>query len=198
MIYLKQLFFVVLLLFCTDCKDTSKYAIQERTCSTGQLQFQKNQLITFSNLIISNHPVLEKITEHDPIEIDSIFKKKLDGYFSNFCNELFQDKVFERFAFIYWYNVRYNQYQCCIPGESEIIPSSFLDEDQFNSGNISNATLYLLLKQNNITKEVISNGFTQSSLVFSETIKTFKEDSLVINLVNKVNKEQNNAYKAYD
>lgn len=165
------------------------------SCATKNLESQRKALKEFGDYILANNPVLEKITEHDNLEIDTTYKQRLEGFFSGFCKELFSDKSFERFSLVYWYNVKYNQYKCCAPAESEIIPPSFLDKNHEDSRNIFAVTLYCLLQKNKITKGSLENGFTQSSLNFIHSLESNRDDVLLDEFIEKVNQTQEQAYQ---
>lgn|GEM_PF-2053821 len=181
---------LVLFLQAMQCQNPAK-----DNCSIDKLDSQKKTLEKFGNYILINNPVFEKITEHDNLEVDKIYKQKLEDFLSKSCEKLLSDKSFERFSLIYWYNVKYNQYKCCAPAESNIIPPSFLDRNHEDSKSIADATLYCLLQKNNITKGTLENGFTQASLNFPYSLESAQGDILLNEFIEKVNQTQKEAYR---
>ena len=192
---LKLISFIIILL-SVGCKDTPKTEAPKKTvekCTPAKLENQKTQLEQLSDLIKTQTPVLETITDIDPIHVDTMLKRKFDDLLIDLCPELMEIKAFERFALLYWYNVKYHQYLCCVPAESEVIPASFLDK---NPKGCSDITLHFLLQKNKVTKMAISNnGFTQSSLYFRESRQAFMGEQLINAFISKVDSVQKQAYE---
>ena len=73
------------------------------------------------NFIIIEKPILEKVTELDPVVIDTIYKNRIDRLVSGLCEEVLNDDIFLRFAFVYATNILYSQFKCCLPPAMEIV-----------------------------------------------------------------------------
>jgi len=180
------------------CGNSNSNQVVYRTekCDKVILKELKNSLSIVSEKILINNPVLLKNTSIDPVEIDQEVKGEIDSIFSKYCFELREEIEFERFALIYMYNFKYNQYKCCAPGESEVIGESFMNANHQEKKDAFGIVMKYLLEQNGFSKEnIVYNGFAQSQLSFSKTSSKYLDDIEVNKLIEKANLQMEKAYE---
>lgn len=187
-------YYFFLVLFLSSCN----YSVQksedqpkvEDKCEYEKLIAQQKELQKIIDFIVTQKPILEKITEIDPIEIDSLHRDKIDSLARGLCEEVLNSDLFLKFAFIYANNILYSQLICCVPPVVEVMPPSLImDDKELKQKDAFTLSMNKLLKFEGVSRQnIMSNGYTHLDMNFPKTFKMFKEDDVIVPLVNEVEK----------
>lgn len=186
---------VIVSLVLLGCKN-DKTEQEKISCSSQLINYQKTKLQYFYTLILEKNPPLMELQPETIPNVNIDLKNSIDSLFSDLCVSVLKDELFEKFALIYLYNIKYHESLCCIPdGVFGIITSSFMEVNHFKVLDPYNTSLYYLLKENGISKDnVLMNGFTQSDLHFTESQKKFEDDLQITQFINKVDSIYKSAF----
>lgn len=192
-----KLIFLIIVAIALGCNNPyNSETIKEQKCEPEKIYEFKDNLAIINEIILKDNPILIKNYEAQPVEIDKKLSAKIDSIFSRYCIDVEQETEFKRFALIYLYNFKFNQYKCCVPAETEVIGESFMNTNFRDKRDAFGITMKYLLRDNRVSKnDIIYNGFTQSQINFERTINQFRDDSLLMNLIKKANTELEKAYK---
>jgi len=188
---------VFAILGCNNSKGKEKKGIQaQQNCELKEMQKFKRALRKVNEIILKEHPILRKNYEAQPININKEVSGQIDRLFLNYCKDIEEAIEFKRFALIYLYNFKFNQYKCCVPGETGVIGEGFMNTNHRKKKDAFGIAMKYLLRENGISKDdIVYNGFTQLQINFETTIKYFEHDNLVMNLIKSANNEMDKAYK---
>jgi len=195
-----RIVFLVLVFAIFGCKNSVENKNKEiqgrQKCKQKNIQELKRKLIIINRIILKENPILIKNHEAQSIKINIKISSEIDSIFSKYCQDIEKEIEFKKFALIYLYNFKFNQYKYFGPGETELIGASFMNTNYRKRKNPFGITLKYLLRENGISKEdIVYNGFNKLQINFSSTIKSFENDSLVIDLIKKADKEMDKAYQ---